>query len=120
MIGNNSNLHLHISHAHFFFNIRYIEIPGEKKVVNTFKFDMNLPPPIPQPKTLYITFDPDRYIKPKLTLLTVKKKPTVLTDINLSINQLDVNTEPEKFNPEKGASKYYIYSENKLSINLEG
>jgi len=66
---------------------------------------MSLPPPVPHPKTMYIPFDPERYIKPKLTLLHVKKKPAIMTDINLSVPAEEVNMRPELYNPPPNASK---------------
>ena len=60
---------------------------------------MDLPPPVPQPKTMFIPLDPERYVKPKITLLHVKRKPTLMTDINLSIPVDEINMRPELYNP---------------------
>lgn len=94
---------------------KYLDIPGEKILVHNFRFDMSLPPPIPHPKTMYIPFDSERYIKPKLTLLHVKKKPVIMTDINLSVPAEEVNMRPELYNPPPNA-KYVLSSEIKELI----
>lgn len=65
---------------------------------------MDLPAPVPPPKTMYIPLDPERYIKPKLTLFHVKRKANLLSDINLSIPVDEVNMRPELYNPGPDAS----------------
>ena len=69
---------------------------------------MDLPPPIPQPKTMFVPLDPERYIKPKLTLFHVKRKPVLFTDINLSIPVDEINMKPELWNPPPDASNSYF------------
>ena len=83
---------------------RYLDIPGEKQLIYTFKFNMDLPAPVPQPKTMFVPLDPERYVKPKLTLLHVKRKPVIFTDINLNIPIDEINMKPELYNPAADAS----------------
>ncbi len=65
---------------------------------------MDLPAPVPQPKTMFVPLDPERYVKPKLTLLHVKRKPVIFTDINLNIPIDEINMKPELYNPAADAS----------------
>jgi len=83
---------------------KYLDIPGEKQLIYTFKFNMDLPPPVPQPKTMFVPLDPERYVKPKLTLLHVKRKPVIFTDINLNIPIDEINMKPELYNPAADAN----------------
>lgn len=87
---------------------RYINIPGSGDFIFDFKMDLTLPPPISQPKSLFYPLDPDRYTKPKLTLLHIPKKPTLYNDITLGIPVDEVNMMPELYNPEGNVQSNYF------------